>query len=83
MDTTLAAGYVSVHWKAAGSLPEGEDRTRFKATVPLAPVVPDDNAIASGPVPGAPKNTGEATANINATRPRMQVFFIAVLEQKY
>jgi len=83
MDTTLAAGNVSVHCKAAGSLPEGEVRTRLKETLPLAPAVPDDSAIASGPVPGAPKDSAEAAAKINARRPRLQVFFIAALELKY
>lgn len=83
IDTTLAVGYVSVHCKAAGSLPEGEVRTRLKDTVPLAPAVPDDSAIASGPVPGAPKDSVEAAAKINAMRPRLQVFFIAAVELKY
>ena len=83
MDMTLAAGYVSIHCRAAGSLPEGEVRTRFKDTVPFAPAVPDDSAMASGPVPGAPKDTEEAAAKINAMTPRILFFFIAALEQKY
>lgn len=83
IDTTLAAGYVSVHCKAAGSLPEGEVKTRPKDTLPLAPAVPDDSVIASGPVPEAPKDTDEAAAKISAMRPRVQVFFIVALEQKY
>jgi hypothetical protein len=41
---TLLAGYVSVHWSAAGSLPAGEVKFRFSETAPFAAAVPEDNA---------------------------------------
>jgi hypothetical protein len=40
MLATLAAGYVSVHWSAAGSLPAGDDSERFNVTtLPAVPVL--------------------------------------------
>jgi hypothetical protein len=44
IEMTLLAGKVSVHCNAAGSLPAGEVRVRFKETVPLVAVVPEDRA---------------------------------------
>ena len=42
IETTFVEGKVRVHCKAAGSFPAGEVRVRFKETVPLPAVVPDD-----------------------------------------
>ena len=41
MAVTSLAGYVRVHCKAAGSLPTGDVKFRFSATVPSEPAVPD------------------------------------------
>ena len=42
IEMTLLTGNVSVHCNAAGSFPAGEVSVRFKETVPLAAVVPED-----------------------------------------
>jgi hypothetical protein len=34
MEATLPAGYVRVHWTAAGSLPDGDVKFRFSEAVP-------------------------------------------------
>jgi hypothetical protein len=44
MEVTFAAGYVKLHWTAAGSLPDGEVRFRFRDKVPLDVAAPDDKA---------------------------------------
>jgi hypothetical protein len=42
IETTLAGGNVNVNCRAAGSLPAGDVKVRFKDTVPFAAVVPED-----------------------------------------
>lgn len=44
IERTLLEGKVNVHCNAAGSFPDGEARARFKDTVPLAAVFPEDSA---------------------------------------
>jgi hypothetical protein len=43
MENTLAAGYVNVHWRDAGSLPVGDARFTLKETVPFPVAVPDES----------------------------------------
>jgi hypothetical protein len=43
METTLAAGYVSVHWRDAGSLPVGDARFTLRETLPFAAAVPEES----------------------------------------
>jgi hypothetical protein len=43
METTLLGGYVTVHWTAAGSLPDSDIRFRLSETVPFDAAVPDDS----------------------------------------
>jgi hypothetical protein len=40
---TVAVGYPRVHWRLAGSLPDGEVRVRFRMTVPPADVVAEES----------------------------------------
>jgi len=47
IDATLVAGYVSVHWSPAGSLPVGEVSDRFSGIVPPGAALPDANAMLS------------------------------------
>lgn len=47
IEATLAAGYVSVHCTAAGSLPDGEVRVRLSETAPFVAAVPEDSDNAS------------------------------------
>ena len=42
IETILPEGNVSVHCRAAGSLPAGDVKVRFRDTVPFAAAVPED-----------------------------------------
>ena len=67
-DATFVAGYVSVHWSPAGSLPAGEVSVRFSGIVPPGALLPDANAIVSC------ANAAGATARRTATAtPRVNV----------
>jgi hypothetical protein len=63
---------------ADGSLPAGEAKAKFKATLPFEAAVPEDKARESGPA--CPKdtraNSRDATATVNAIRLRVEEFFI-------
>ena len=63
IEAILAAGYVRVHCRAAGSEPAGEARFRFKETVPSAPAVPEDSVRESV----CAKETRAKSRNVNVT----------------
>jgi hypothetical protein len=69
METTLAAGYVNVHWRDAGSLPVGDAKFTFIETVPFVTAVPEDSVNESvwARATGARKR---AMARADAPRPR-------------
>ena len=69
METTLAAGYVNVHWRDAGSFPVVDAKVKFRETVPLAVAVPEDSVkeLVWATTAGAQRR---ATARTDAPRPR-------------
>jgi hypothetical protein len=69
METTLAAGYINVHWRDAGSLPVGDAKFTFRETVPFVAAVPGDSVKKSvwARATGARKR---AMARADAPRPR-------------
>ena len=69
METTLAVGYVNVHWSDAGSLPEGDVNVKFRGTVPFAAAVPDDRVNESVCAVAARAKRRSAMATADAPRP--------------
>jgi hypothetical protein len=63
---------------ADGSLPAGEVKTKFRATLPFEAAAPDDRARESGPAcpKDARADNREAIAAINAIRLRVEDLFI-------
>jgi hypothetical protein len=78
METTFAGGYVTVHSIADGSLPAGDVRVRFKATVPSEAAVPDDKTSESGPdcAIDAGADNRKAIASVSAIWLRVENLFI-------
>ena len=74
---TLPAGNVTVHCTAAGSLPAGDVKTRFKETVPFAAVVPEASANESD----CPKETWAINKTVKsvAIQPVLERFVMAML----
>jgi hypothetical protein len=68
---TLLTGYVTVHSMAAGSLPAGDVRFRFRDTTPLDPALPDDKFKESV----CPKEACAATKKATVSRGAI-LFFI-------
>jgi hypothetical protein len=69
IESTLAAGYVNVHWRDAGSFPAGDAKVIFSETVPFAAAAPEDSVKESVCARTAGAKNREM-ARADAPRPR-------------
>ena len=75
IEVTDAGAYVRVHWTAAGSLPVGDVKFKFRDTVPFVPAVPDDRLKESVCPNRTCVNSRKKTPEISAGRP-LAIYFV-------
>jgi hypothetical protein len=78
VETTLAAGYVMVHWRDAGSEPDGEVRFKFRDTVPFPVATPEDSTRESVCPNATCAESSKPIAKVGAKPPLVRRFVISI-----